>query len=226
MPWLHDPTSEKEETKPNACRMGRRKRRKSKRRGRKRYTSDSGSFELQFDDFSFDDLSLLLDANPDRSPECLCQGLDLFFFFCEDDDGEEEERRGRGDLAHLERVDLARREGGKGCSRTERLRKTHRKCRLSRSRLAGEEDASSRDVALEDHLADDTERPARRVLSDETLGGVVCAETLVKTETTDVGVRAFFHQAVVVVVVVGFGSACKRRGKEGRGATNRSSRLV
>mmetsp|Transcript_17890 Transcript_17890/g.33916 ORF Transcript_17890/g.33916 Transcript_17890/m.33916 type:complete len:230 (+) Transcript_17890:817-1506(+) len=126
--------------------------------------SIGGSLDLDLNHFSLDDLRFFLDADPNGSPECLCQGLGL---------------------AHLHREELT------GCQARERrvfsegLRHAHSDGSLTGTRLASKKNGSSRNFSLLDHLQDHSSRFASLQLPHKTLRVCAGLQGIIQAETTD-----------------------------------------
>lgn len=98
-------------------------------------SSGQGTLNLDFHNLSADNFAFLGNFQGNGLTECLGQGFRL---------------------AHLERVNLTRSQGGEGGILSETLRNTHSNGRLTRSRLTCQENHSSGDLTVLDHFSDDS----------------------------------------------------------------------
>lgn len=131
---------------------------------------DGGAVDLDLDDFPFDDLSLLLDADAYGLAEGLGEGLGL---------------------GHLEGEELAAGDHGEGGFEAEGLGHAHGDGGLAGAGLAGEEDGAAGDLAVADHLEDDTGGLAGGGLADHALGDDAGLQGGVEAQAADVGVGAY-----------------------------------
>ena len=126
------------------------------------------ALDVDLDDLGLDDLALLADAHADAAAEGLGQRLGL---------------------GHLHREDLAAGDHGEGRLGAERVGHAHRDGRLARARGACEQNAAASDLALLDHLDDNTGGAASLALANHTLALLSRGESVIETKAANVGVR-------------------------------------